>query len=80
MSRQPSWSGLHALLQEVEGLGEPVRVLRSAIENSMKAAPSYRCRSCGLTPRFLFWQCPSCKQWDSIEPLPDDIQSIPGTS
>lgn len=76
MSQRPSWSGLHALLREVENLGEPVRVLRAAIEQSMQVAPRYRCTSCGLTPRLLFWQCPSCKTWSGVVPVPDDIRSV----
>lgn len=75
MSQRPSWTGLHALLSEVEGLGEPVRVLRAAIESSLQGTPRYRCSRCGLTPRYLFWQCPSCKHWGSVEPVPDDIRS-----
>ncbi len=31
----------------------------------------YRCKQCGYTLNTLHWQCPGCKEWGSIRPLPD---------
>ena len=36
------------------------------IENS---TADYRCEHCGYASHALFWQCPSCKTWDSVDPL-----------
>ena len=29
----------------------------------------YKCSSCGFTGRTLHWQCPSCKQWNTVTPI-----------
>jgi len=30
--------------------------------------PAYKCNHCGFTTRKLHWQCPSCKQWNTLKP------------
>jgi len=30
----------------------------------------YRCRQCGFTAQRMHWHCPSCRQWDTLRPLP----------
>lgn len=30
---------------------------------------SFQCRSCGFNARHIFWNCPSCKRWDSVKPV-----------
>nr|WP_301334301.1 hypothetical protein [Solimonas sp. SE-A11] len=41
----------------------------------METTPRYRCGHCGFSPRQLFWQCPSCKQWATITPIDDVLKS-----
>lgn len=75
LERQPQWQGLEVLLESVaaqSAQSAPVingfkRVLRKVMERR----PTYRCQHCGFTPSFLFWQCPSCKQWAAVVPLDD---------
>ncbi|MCG6860157.1 MAG: lipopolysaccharide assembly protein LapB [Chromatiaceae bacterium] len=31
--------------------------------------PHHQCEHCGFVARRLHWQCPSCKQWESIKPV-----------
>jgi lipopolysaccharide biosynthesis regulator YciM len=31
--------------------------------------PRYRCQVCGFSSRKLFWQCPGCRCWTSLEPI-----------
>ncbi len=35
----------------------------------LKNYPLYRCKECGFSGKTLHWQCPSCKQWNTIAPL-----------
>lgn len=35
----------------------------------------YRCAECGYHARTLYWQCPSCRQWDSFSPELDLVLS-----
>ena len=74
VSEQPTWRGLHHLLEQIQGLGEPVQILHKAIGQSIAEKPKYHCANCGMTPKMLFWQCPGCKTWGSIEPLSDAIR------
>lgn len=29
----------------------------------------FQCRNCGFSGTTLYWQCPSCKSWDTIRPI-----------
>jgi lipopolysaccharide biosynthesis regulator YciM len=31
--------------------------------------PVYQCLGCGFYGKMLHWQCPSCKQWNTIKPI-----------
>lgn len=57
------------------GLDKPAASLRSAIRKLMETTPRYRCGHCGFSPRQLFWQCPSCKQWATTTPIDDVLKS-----
>lgn len=30
----------------------------------------YHCRNCGFKTKQTYWLCPSCKQWETVEPVP----------
>lgn len=50
---------------EKPGMLEKVaRLLRSTSSNGRL----YQCHQCGYTGTHLYWQCPSCKQWDTMRP------------
>lgn len=57
------------------GLDKPAASLRGAIRRLMETSPRYLCANCGFDPRQIFWQCPQCKHWGSIEPLEDLLKS-----
>jgi lipopolysaccharide biosynthesis regulator YciM len=29
----------------------------------------YKCNHCGFDAKSLHWQCPSCKNWNTVKPL-----------
>ncbi|MGH8263972.1 MAG: hypothetical protein ACRET4_10875, partial [Steroidobacteraceae bacterium] len=29
----------------------------------------YQCANCGFSSQALFWQCPGCREWDSMKPI-----------
>lgn len=31
--------------------------------------PVYKCNYCGFDAKLLHWQCPSCKNWDTVKPI-----------
>ena len=72
LHRLPSWAGSMMLLEVLEGRPTatpnlPLKPIREAMQK-LGLVSAYQCHHCGLKPRVLFWQCPSCKQWASITP------------
>ena len=43
-------------------------VARELFRNAQGDAEHYNCTDCGYTGRRLYWQCPSCRRWDTLEP------------
>ena len=82
---EPTLRGLyqmHASLAERHGgqAGSDMEPLRVAVRDLMKNGPRYRCEECGFRSRTLYWQCPSCKTWDSTMPFHEVLLSGPGQS
>lgn len=69
----PGLSGFTELVEMLtghppEGSRQGMQSLRHALQRFLEAAPKYRCHQCGFTARHLLWQCPSCKNWNTIRP------------
>ncbi len=73
LRERPSWAGARLLLEMPVPADEFRAVLSELCEQQMADHPKYRCAHCGLQPSLLFWQCPSCRQWGSVAPVPDRI-------
>lgn len=76
----PSWTGFYHLLDmartNLSGrLGAPLESLREALEGIIKRSPRYQCSHCGFSGRTMHWQCPGCREWNSVAPL-KDVQQI----
>jgi lipopolysaccharide biosynthesis regulator YciM len=70
----PSLKGCQALLEsQLQHCEEDSRrYLRLAIETLQRyldSKPGYRCDHCGFETRKLYWQCPSCQNWDQLQPI-----------
>jgi lipopolysaccharide biosynthesis regulator YciM len=72
LSQKADWESL-LLWLELSGAaaaaGPEWAAVRASIEKQLAAGVRYRCRQCGFAPGLLFWQCPSCKQWNSVQPV-----------
>jgi lipopolysaccharide biosynthesis regulator YciM len=70
---------MHAALASRHGSEAVVDVepLRVAVRDLMKNGPRYRCEECGFRGRILYWQCPSCKTWDSNKPFHEVLLAGP---
>jgi lipopolysaccharide biosynthesis regulator YciM len=77
---QPSWVGLEQLLQLAPAANDPLQSslnsLRAALKRVTDASPRYQCSHCGFLARTLYWQCPGCRQWNSVTPLKDVVPKI----
>jgi lipopolysaccharide biosynthesis regulator YciM len=52
-----------------EADAESIRRITEALRRLSDRGPSYRCENCGFSGSTLFWQCPTCKSWDTTRPV-----------
>ena len=79
MHKRPSLRGLDYLLDlalsKTDSITrEHLLLLKDMTTQLLENKPAYKCRHCGFTARRLHWQCPSCKQWNTLKP----VQGIDG--
>lgn len=72
--RYPSLAGLHLFIglyvSSVEGRAkDDLLILQGLTKKLLAEKPNYQCVSCGYSGNTLLWQCPGCKQWESVKPL-----------
>ncbi|OGT36229.1 MAG: hypothetical protein A3F11_06710 [Gammaproteobacteria bacterium RIFCSPHIGHO2_12_FULL_37_14] len=72
--RYPSLRGLHLFINlyiaDVEGRAkEDLYILQNLMKKILANKPEYQCYSCGFSGKSLHWQCPGCKQWNTILPI-----------
>jgi lipopolysaccharide biosynthesis regulator YciM len=76
LERQPSVRGLEYWLALRLGAYpsaelDALRQAHAILVHLLAQRPRYRCKQCGYATKTLHWQCPGCKEWGSIRPLPD---------
>jgi len=74
IKNKPSVRGLQWLvelsLSKSEGKAqENLVVLRDLMKTLLKNKPVYECHHCGFSGKSMHWQCPGCKQWNTIKPI-----------
>lgn len=60
---------LRPTLESEGGQEAAVRRISRAMRRIAKASPRYRCGVCGFSGNALYWQCPSCRSWDTTRPV-----------
>ncbi|EDN67267.1 heat shock protein [Beggiatoa sp. PS] len=73
MHNRPSLRGLDYLLDLVLTKSDCITrdhllLLKDVTKQLLKNRAFYKCRHCGFQARKLHWQCPSCKQWNTVKP------------
>lgn len=48
---------------------EAIMQLKSLIDAQIASSHRYACHRCGFQSQLLFWQCPSCRRWDTLKPV-----------
>ncbi len=49
---------------------ESLLLLRDMVGEQIRTKPRYRCHKCGFTAHSLYWHCPSCRAWASVNSTP----------
>lgn len=44
-------------------------LLKEFTDQLLKNKPVYRCVHCGFSGKNLYWQCPSCRRWNTVKPI-----------
>lgn len=60
---------LRPTLDSDGGRDAALRRIAGALRKIARASPRYRCGSCGFSGNVLYWQCPSCRSWDTTRPV-----------
>jgi lipopolysaccharide biosynthesis regulator YciM len=74
LEKRPSVRGLARLIdlgladedQQDEVFLQGLRKLTAALQENH---PQYVCSRCGFAGKSLHWQCPGCRQWDTVRPV-----------
>ncbi len=74
LRKHPSVRGLERLLEyALDRASGPTResliTIRDLTGKLLENRPVYKCVHCGFVGKSLHWQCPSCKQWNTIKPI-----------
>ena len=73
LAAQPSIRVFQQLLKVRQQQSAPAAEALSSVEelvNAYLAKKSlYSCRNCGFNTRNHYWLCPSCQQWETVEPI-----------
>lgn len=69
----PSLSGLNELiglqLQTAKAeVKEDLMILHGLAQRLQAEQPDYQCSECGFYSKQAYWQCPSCKNWETLSP------------
>ena len=48
---------------------EAILQLKSLVDAQIASNHRYACHRCGFQSKLLFWQCPSCRRWDTMKPI-----------
>lgn len=74
LASESGFPGLATLQKHIDDeykADRPVTVRRLAkllLQQIHGEGHRYRCADCGYHARTLYWQCPSCRQWDTFSP------------
>jgi len=71
---RPSLKGLRDWAQDQVAVSKPgerekVQVICAMLDKVVEDKPTYQCGSCGFLGNQLHWRCPSCNNWDSVQPI-----------
>ncbi len=73
LQQRPSLRALLHLLEMEEGTepkhGTTPYLVHQVGQRLLENKPAYQCTRCGFGGQQLHWLCPSCKNWETVEPF-----------
>ncbi|NOX08039.1 MAG: lipopolysaccharide assembly protein LapB [Gammaproteobacteria bacterium] len=72
LQQRASVRGLEHLLklgqQRQQDSGQ-LLILQQLVEKILLDKPTFRCNQCGFSGKTLHWQCPGCREWNTVKPI-----------
>lgn len=74
LRKRPSVRGLDRLIElnlaHTDGKAhENLLILKDLVTKLLEGKPVYKCNNCGFTGKSIHWQCPGCKNWNTVKPI-----------
>lgn len=74
LTHRPSLRGVDRLIEiNIKHASETIKdkliILKSVTEQLLDDKSVYSCHVCGFNGKTLHWQCPGCKNWNSVKPI-----------
>lgn len=74
VAKRPSLRGLREwVASEMPHASEHSRpgaeIVLGMLDQLLQSKPIYQCHQCGHQGKVLHWQCPSCRNWNSVKPI-----------
>jgi lipopolysaccharide assembly protein B len=74
LKNRPTVKGVDKLIEYVldrsEGeTHEHLKTIKQLTGQLIEGRAMYKCNSCGFDAKMLHWQCPGCKDWDTVKPV-----------
>jgi lipopolysaccharide biosynthesis regulator YciM len=70
VQQYPSVEGLHALIELGDARHHDLMpLIRNVTSALVMKGDRYNCSQCGFAGRTLYWQCPGCGQWATLQPI-----------
>lgn len=60
---------LHIRQQQSSQAAEALSSVEELVKAYLEKKSLYSCRNCGFKTRKQYWLCPSCQQWETVEPI-----------
>ncbi len=75
LDEHPTLGGVRTLLTLLMPFAEAepqrwIQIIKGVLDSLLEKSQSYCCTQCGFSGRHLHWQCPSCKNWSTVKPVP----------
>jgi lipopolysaccharide biosynthesis regulator YciM len=75
LDEHPTLGGVRTLLTLLMPFAESepqrwIQIIKGVLDSLLEKSQSYCCTQCGFSGRHLHWQCPSCKSWSTVKPVP----------
>jgi lipopolysaccharide biosynthesis regulator YciM len=74
LKKHPTVRGVDRLLEYAVARAdgetrENLVTIKDLTRRLLENRPVYKCRQCGFDAQHLHWQCPGCKNWNSVKPV-----------